>query len=304
MAILVSKKTKVLIQGITGSEGSRAAREMITYGTNVVAGVTPGKGGRTLRQAQGKSATPIYNTVREALQKHPTINASLIVVPAPFAADAAREAIACGIPLINILTEKIPVHNVAVVIQEARTRGVLVVGPSSVGIISPHTSKIGAIGSSDIARRVFSRGHIGVISKSGGMTSEISRIVTDAGFGQSTAVGIGGDVLIGATFLDIARLFEKDTQTKAIVIFGEIGGTYEEELAEAMMKKDITKPVIALIAGGFGSTLPQGTVLGHAGAIVSKGKGSADSKIKKLKKAGAHTVKQPEDIVRALKKYA
>lgn len=300
MAILVSKKTKVLIQGITGTEGSRAAYEMIAYGTHVVAGVTPGKGGRT----QGKSAVPIYNTVREALHKHPDINASLVAVPAAFAADAAREAIACRIPLINILTEKIPVHDVAVVIQEAREHGVLVVGPSSVGIISPHTSKLGAIGSSDIARRVFSRGHIGVISKSGGMTSEISRVLTDAGFGQSTAVGIGGDVLIGATFLDIARLFEKDKQTKAIVIFGEIGGTYEEELAEAMMNNDITKPVVALIAGGFGSTLPQGTVLGHAGAIVSKGKGSADSKIKKLKKAGAYVVKQPEDIVRALKKYA
>ncbi len=294
MSILVSKKTAVLIQGITGGEGSRATREMIAYGTNVVAGVTPGKGGQKIE------GMPVYNTVREALQKHPEINASLIAVPSLFAADAAREAISNHIPLINILTEKIPVHDVAVVIQEAREHGVIVVGPSSVGIISPHTSKIGAIGSSDIARRVFSLGTVGVISKSGGMTSEISRILTDAGIGQSTAVGIGGDVLIGATFVDLAKLFEKDTQTKAIVIFGEIGGTYEEELAEAISSKEITKPVVALIAGGFGKALPKGTVLGHAGAIVNPGKGSAESKIKLLKKAGAHIAKQPEDIAKIL----
>lgn len=296
MSILVSKKTRVLIQGITGGEGSRAAREMISYGTNVVAGVTPGKGGQ---KVEGK--IPVYNTVREALKKHPNINASLVAVPALFAADAAREAIAMGIPLVNILTEKIPVHEVGVVIKEAREKNVLVVGPSSVGIISPHTSKIGAIGSSDVAKRVFSKGNVGVISKSGGMTAEISRILTDSGIGQSTSVGIGGDILIGATFLDLARLFQKDKQTKAIVIFGEIGGTYEEELAEAIGKREITKPVVALIAGGFGKALPQGTVLGHAGAIVSQGKGSAESKIKALKKAGAHVVKRPEDIPSVLK---
>ncbi|OGY33291.1 MAG: hypothetical protein A3D99_03105 [Candidatus Andersenbacteria bacterium RIFCSPHIGHO2_12_FULL_45_11] len=297
MSILISKKTFVLVQGITGGEGSRAAREMILYGTNVIAGVTPGKGGQIT-----EDKIPVYNTVREALAKHPEINASLIAVPSLFAADAAREAIANNIPLVNILTEKIPVHDVAVVIKEAREAGVLVIGPSSVGIISPHTSKIGAIGSSDIARRVFSPGPVGVISKSGGMTSEISRILTDAGIGQSTAVGIGGDVLLGATLADIARLFQKDKQTKAIVIFGEIGGTYEEELAEAIINNEITKPVVALVAGGFGKALPQGTVLGHAGAIVSQGKGSAESKIRALKKAGVHIAKQPEDIAKILKR--
>lgn len=297
MAILISKKTVVLVQGITGSEGSRAAREMLAYGTNVVAGVTPGKGGQIT-----EDTIPVYNTVREALTKHPEINVSLIAVPSLFAADAAREAIVNNIPLINILTEKIPVHDVAVVIQEAQEAGVLVVGPSSVGIISPHTSKVGAIGSSDIAMRVFSPGNVGVISKSGGMTSEISRILTDAGIGQSTAIGIGGDVLLGATFVDIAKLFQKDKQTKAIVIFGEIGGTYEEELAEAIINKEITKPLVALIAGGFGKALPQGTVLGHAGAIVNPGKGSAESKIKMLKQAGVHIAKQPEDIIGIIKK--
>jgi succinyl-CoA synthetase alpha subunit len=297
MSILISKKTVVLVQGITGGEGSRAAREMAAYGTRIAAGVTPGKGGQ-----KTEDGVQVYNTVQEALKKHPDINASLVAVPAPFAADAAREAIAHRIPLINILTEKIPVHHVATVIAEARAAGVTVVGPSSVGIISPNKGKIGAVGSSDVAKRVFSSGPVGVISKSGGMTAEISRILTDTGIGQSTAIGIGGDILIGSTFADLAKLFEKDPQTKVIAIFGEIGGTYEEELAEAMLKKEITKPVVALIAGGFGKALPQGTVLGHAGAIVSQGKGSAESKVRSLKKAGAHIAKQPEDISKIIQK--
>ncbi|MEX1112569.1 MAG: succinate--CoA ligase subunit alpha [Candidatus Andersenbacteria bacterium] len=297
MSILVDKHTVALIQGITGHEGSRAASEMLHYNTPVIAGVTPGKGGQ-----KTEHGIPVYNSVEEALRRHPTINASLIAVPPRFAADAAMEAIWNSIPLVNILTEKIPVADVSRIIALGRQQGVQVIGPSSVGIISPTQAKIGAIGASELVNRVFKKGSVGVISKSGGMTAEISRIITEAGLGQSTAIGIGGDVLLGTTFLDCARLFEKDKQTKAIVIFGEVGGSYEEELADAIAAKEITKPVIALIAGDFSHSLPQGTVLGHAGAIVSQGKGSAKSKIRSLKKAGALIATTPENIPVLLKK--
>ncbi|MCP6719493.1 MAG: succinate--CoA ligase subunit alpha, partial [Patescibacteria group bacterium] len=281
MSILVNKKTKVLVQGITGKEGARATKEMLSYGTQVLAGVTPGKGGIKIE------GVPVFNTVREAVKKHPEINACFIVVPAPFALDAALESIYQKIPLVNVLTEKVPVYNVAKMIDMAKQYKVRIVGPSSIGIISPQEGKIGSIGSSDIAYRVFSKGSVGIISKSGGMTAEISRILTDAGLGQSTVIGIGGDSLVGSDFLDIALEFEKDEQTKVLVIFGEIGGVYEEKLANAIKEGTIKKPLVALIAGGFSKNLPKDTVLGHAGAIVSKGQGSAVSKVKALKKARA-----------------
>lgn len=296
MSILVDSNTRVVIQGITGSEGARAAHDMITYGTKVVAGVTPGKGGQTT--ADG---VPVYDTVFEAIQKHPDINFSFIAVPAPFVLDAALEAIHAPIKIIDILTEKVPVHDVAKIIAYARQRNTTVIGPSSVGILSPGQGKVGSIGSGEIAERVFQPGPIGVISKSGGMTAEISRILTDAGLGQSTAVGIGGDILVGFDFLDLALLFEEDNDTQAIVIFGEVGGVYEEKLAEAIADGRITKPVVALIAGDFGEKLPHGTVLGHAGAIVAPGRGSAKSKIQVLKKAGALIAKNPEEIPNLVK---
>lgn len=302
MSILVGKKTFVLVQGITGKEGGRAAKEMVSYGTKVLAGVTPGKGG--IKTGEG---IPVFNTVSQALEKFPKINATLIAVPAPFVLDAALEAMwptSAGnrISLINILTEKVPVANVATMIRYASHFKVQIVGPSSVGILSPSKAKIGSIGSGAIADRVFMLGCVGVVSKSGGMTAEISKILTEAGLGQSTVVGIGGDLLIGSDFLDLALEFEKDRQTKALVIFGEVGGTYEEKLAEAITKRQITKPVIALIAGRFSEKLPQDTVLGHAGAIVSKGKGSAQSKIRALKKAGALIANTPEEIPQLVRK--
>lgn len=297
MSILIDKKTVVLIQGITGHEGARTANEMQAYGTKVVAGVTPGKGGQKVA-----GNIPVYNTVAEALAAHSAINASLITVPAAFAADAALEAITHHLPLVNILTEKMPVADVTRVIYWAKHYGVTLVGPSSVGIITPRQTKLGAIAAVELADRVFTPGPIGVISKSGGMTAELSRILTDAGLGQSTAVGIGGDIMLGTTFLDCARLFQKDKETKALVIFGEVGGVYEEQLAEALRTKEITKPVVALIAGDFSKLLPRGTVLGHAGAIVTGQQGSAKSKIAALKKAGARISKSPEDIPRLVKK--
>jgi len=291
MAILINKDTKVLIQGITGKEGGKAAREMTKYGTLVYAGVSPGKGGEKTPEG-----IPVFNSVKEALQKFPEINASLIVVPPAFAASAVIESIENSIPLVDILTEKIPVFDVAKFIALARKRGVKIVGPSSVGILVPGVIKIGSIGSSLIATKIFEPGSIGVVSKSGGMTAEISRILTEAGLGQSTVVGIGGDQLIGSDFSDILLEFEKDEETKAVVIFGEVGGTYEEQLAEKIKNGQIKKPVVCLIAGRFAETLPEDSVLGHAGAIINKGRGSAESKIKALKNAGALIAENPEEI--------
>jgi succinyl-CoA synthetase alpha subunit len=295
MSILVNKNTIVLVQGITGKEGSRAAREMRSYGTVVAAGVTPGKGGESI------DGTPVYNSVAEALQSHPTLNATLIAVPGKFVRAAAEEAIRAHIPLINILSERVPVADVAYVLALARQQGVTVVGPSSVGVISPNEAKMGSIGSGGMAAKVFTPGPIGVISKSGGMTSEISRVLSDAGLGQSTALGIGGDPLVGLDFLDTALLFECDPQTKALVIFGEVGGTYEERLAEGLSNGVVTKPTVALIAGVFAESLPMGTTLGHAGAIIEGERSKASSKIMRLKAAGAHVAETPEDIVDILK---
>ena len=298
MAILINKNTKVLVQGITGKEGMRATKEMRLYGTRVLAGVTPGKGGEIVE------GIPVFNSVAEALQKFPEINTSLITVPAPFVLDAALEAMNSKIPLINILSEKVPVQDVATIISFARQNNIQIIGPSSVGIISPGQGKIGSIGGAELIDKIFSAGNVGIISKSGGMTAEISNTLTAAGIGQSTVVGLGGDVLIGSDFLDIALQFEKDQDTKIIVIFGEVGGTYEEKLADAIKNKLITKPVIALIAGQFAENLPQDTVLGHAGAIVNKGQGTANGKIKALKQAGALIAQTVEDIPRIIREIS
>lgn len=294
MPILVSKKTRVLVQGITGKEGARAAAEMRDYGTKVLAGVTPGKGGQKV------DGVPVYDTVAEAIRKHPTINTSLVVVPGAFVKDAVMEAIAGGIALINVLSEHVPVADVAGMVAYARAKNSLIVGPSSVGIISPGQGKLGSIGSGGVAR-VFQPGPVGVISKSGGMTAELSSILTQAGIGQSTAMGIGGDTLIGADFVDIMRLFQKDPKTKAVVLFGEVGGTFEEQAAQMILDKKFTKPVIAFVAGKFSRDLPQGTTLGHAGAIVSEDKGSYDSKIKMFKKAGAYLPETLDDLAATVK---
>jgi succinyl-CoA synthetase alpha subunit len=295
--ILVNKNTRVVVQGITGKEGSRAAREMLAYGTHVCAGVTPGKGGEVT--AEG---VPIFNTVKAAVKKFPEINTALIAVPGKFVGAAGEESIAANIPLINILSERVPLLHVARLIALARNNGVRIVGPSSVGILSPGICKIGSIGSSGLAEKIFLSGNVGVISKSGGMTAEISRMLTENGIGQSTVIGIGGDPLIGSDFRDIALLFEKDPETKAIVIFGEVGGTYEDTLAGAIITREVSKPVIALIAGVFAESLPWGTALGHAGAIIEGDKGKASTKIAALKAAGAHIAQTPEDIVAILKK--
>lgn len=289
MSILVDKNTRVLIQGITGSEGSRACQEMLSYGTKVLAGVTPGKGGQKVEEIR------VYDTVKEALRRHRDVNTSLIAVPAAFAKDAALEAIDAGVPLIDILTEHVPTQDSAFILHYARLRGVRVVGPSSVGIISPGKAKIGSIGSSEISR-VFRAGPVGLISKSGGMTAEIASVLSARGLGQSTVIGMGGDQIIGSDFVDLLKLFAEDRETRAVVLFGEIGGTYEEQAAEFIIRSGFRKPVVALLAGKFSSRLPRETILGHAGAIVARGRGSYESKIKALKSAGVVIAESVEEI--------
>src|SRR3989344_1406272 len=289
MAILVTEKTKILVQGITGKEGSKVALQMQNYGTKVLAGVTPGKGGQEVH------GVPVYNTVAEALENHPGINTSFVAVPNFTAFGAIKEAVEAQIALINILTEHIPIQDTAKAITLARQNGVKIVGPSSIGIISPGIGKVGSIGGDD-PRGVFRKGNVGVISKSGGMASEVSWILTKNGIGQSTVIGIGGDILTGSTFADLLLEFEKDEQTKAVIIFGEIGGTYEEEAAEAIKSGKITKKVIAFISGLFAENLPSGTKLGHAGAIVYGDKGSYNSKINALESAGVKIAKTPDEI--------
>ena len=296
MAILVTEKTKVLIQGITGKEGSKVALQMRNYGTKVLAGVTPGKGGQEVH------GVPVYNTIAEALENHPGINTSFISVPNFASFGAMEEAIKSKIALINVLTEHIPIADSAKAIALAKEAGVKIVGPSSIGIISPGIGKVGSIGGDD-PRGVYSKGSVGIISKSGGMASEVSWILTKNGIGQSTVIGIGGDILVGSTFADLLEDFEKDDQTKAVVLFGEIGGTYEEEAAALIKSGKFSKKVVAFVSGLFAESLPQGTKLGHAGAIIYGNKGSYKSKIESLKEAGVEIAKTPDEIPDLIKKY-
>lgn len=295
MAILVDENTRVLIQGITGNEGSRACHEMLRYGTQVLCGVTPGKKG------QNVEGVPVYNTVSDALEKHPEVNTSLIIVPPQFVKNASLEVMEAGIKFINILTEYVLPRDSSIMVAIAKKLGVRIVGPSSVGIISPGKGKVGSIGSGEI-QDVFTPGPIGVISKSGGMTAELAYVLTHAGWGQSTAIGIGGDIIAGSDYIDLLPLFEADTETKAVVMFGEVGGTYEEDVAEYIQAGKFTKPVIAIVGGRFTDKLAQGVVLGHAGAIVSKGKGGYNSKIAALKSAGVYIAETVEQIPELLKK--
>lgn len=296
MSILIDATTRVLIQGITGKEGSRAAHDMIRYGTSVIAGVTPGKGGILT-----EDGIPVFNSVHESRTAFPEINATVLAVPARFARQAACDAIEEHIPLVNIFTEGMPVADVAQLLRLARDNHVRVVGPSSVGIVSPGVAKLGSIGGG-AASSMFRKGPVGVISKSGGMTAEISRILTEHSIGQSTVLGIGGDIIICSDFLSIAKEFERDSETKALVIFGEVGGVYEHLLAEAIIKGEITKPVIALIAGRFSDHLPEHTAFGHAGAIVKGENETATAKINALSRAGAQIAYTPEEIPILLKK--
>lgn len=282
MSILINEDTKAVVQGITGREASEKVPEMIDYGTDVIAGVTPGKAGEEV------AGVPVYDTVKEALDQYPEINSSLIYVP-PFAAkDAAMEAMENDIKLLNIITERIPTKDAWEIYEKARQKNVTIVGPTSVGIISPGKSKLGPIGGSE-PEKVYKPGKVGVVSKSGGMTTETSWVVRQAGYGVSTAAGLGGDVIAGTTFEDALKMFEEDDQTEAVVMYGELGGTYEEKAAELLENKVFTKPLIAFIAGKFTEDMPS-KKYGHAGAIIRGDRGTPSAKEKALEEAGAHVV--------------
>ncbi|GAB6943783.1 succinate--CoA ligase subunit alpha [Vulcanisaeta sp. JCM 14467] len=290
MAILVNENTKVLVQGITGREGSRHAQYMLQYGTKVLAGVTPGKGGQTVH------GVPVFDTVEEALRKFPDINTSIIFVPAQFAADSVYEAIDAGIKLIVIITEHIPIHDALRFVNYAKRKGVTIIGPNCPGVVSPLKSKVGIL-----PNHIYTKsGPVGIVSRSGTLTYEISYHLTQAGIGQSTVVGIGGDPIIGTDMLEVVKMFEEDPETKYIVVIGEIGGTMEERLAQYIGSGKVTKPVVAYISG---RTAPPGKRMGHAGAIVSMGMGSYESKVKAFQEVNVPVARTPTEVVKLIKQY-
>jgi succinyl-CoA synthetase alpha subunit len=284
LSVLVDKNTRLIVQGITGKEGTFHMLQMRDYGTNVVGGVTPGKGGTT------HEGVPVFNTVAEAAGETGA-NASVIYVPPPFAADAIMEAAEAGIPLVVCITEGIPVADMVKVKEYLSDRNTRVIGPNCPGIISPGKCKIGIM-----PGHIHQEGRIGVVSRSGTLTYEAVGQLTALGLGQSTAIGIGGDPIIGTNHTDALRLFEEDEDTDAIVMIGEIGGTAEEDAAE-YAKDNVTKPIVAFIAG---QTAPPGRRMGHAGAIISGGKGTAAEKMSALTAAGIRVVESPADIGRAV----
>ena len=285
MSVLVGKDTRLIVQGFTGSEGTFHAEQMIAYGTPVVGGVTPGKGG------QKHLGLPVFNTVKEAVDQEGA-NTSVIFVPPAFAADAITEAAFAGIKVIICITEGIPVKDMIVAKQVVKSNGATLIGPNCPGVITPGEAKIGIM-----PGNIFTPGPVGVISRSGTLTYEAVDQLTKIGLGQSTAIGIGGDPVIGTTHLDAVKLFQNDPDTEAIVLIGEIGGSAEEEAA-AYIKEHVNKPVVAFIAG---STAPPGRRMGHAGAIISGGKGTAQEKKKALADAGITVVESPAEIGATLK---
>lgn len=283
MAIIIDKNTKVVVQGITGGQGKFHTRTMKDYGTKIVSGTTPGKGGSVVDDIH------VYDNIEEIKEE---INASIIFVPAPFAKDAALEAIDFGLNPVVVITERIPIQDSIEVMRKAEEKNIDVIGPNTPGIISPGKSKMGVMPS-----HVFKEGSVGLISRSGTLTYEIANNLSKAGLGQSTTVGLGGDPVVGLSFVDVLKKFEKDQQTKAVVLVGEIGGN-AEEMAASYIKEGYPKPVVAYIAG---RTAPPGKRMGHAGAIVSGGVGTADSKIKALVEAGVGVAEFPSDVARILK---
>ncbi|MGB7296746.1 MAG: succinate--CoA ligase subunit alpha [Candidatus Aminicenantales bacterium] len=280
MSILIDKKTRVVVQGLTGSEGTFHAQRMIEYGTRVVAGVTPGKGGTRHLEV------PVYNTVAEAVAKEGA-NAAAIFVPPFAAADAIMESTDAGVGVIVCITEGIPTFDMIKAKAYLKGRPVALIGPNTPGIISPGRCKIGIM-----PGHIHTEGSVGIISRSGTLTYEAVQQVGHAGLGQSTAIGIGGDPIVGMKYIDLLKLFKEDKETEAVILIGEIGGTAEEEAAE-YIKKEFTKPVVSFVAG---QTAPPGRRMGHAGAIIAGGKGTAKEKMEALEAAGVFVAKSPADI--------
>ncbi|HXF51785.1 MAG TPA: CoA-binding protein [Dehalococcoidia bacterium] len=294
MSILINKETTFIIQGITGREAVNMTRECLDYGSKIVGGVTPGRGGRDVY------GVPVYDTVREITDRT-RVDATVITVPAAFARDAAFEAIDAGIKLLVIVTERIPRGEVAQIVEFASMRGARVIGPNCLGILSPGEAKVGGLGGrAEDARKAYMPGPVGVMSRSGGMTTEICNTLTAAGLGQSTAISIGGDAIIGSTYAELMPLFEADPQTKAIVIYSEPGGPMEAQLAAYIQERRPRLPVVAFMAGRFMDEMP-GMRFGHAGTIVEGRQDSAAEKIRRMQEAGisvAEEISQIPELVR------
>ncbi|EKP95851.1 succinate--CoA ligase subunit alpha [Thermaerobacter subterraneus] len=284
MAILIDERTRVVVQGITGHQGSFHTGQMIEYGTRVVAGVSPGKEGQEVK------GVPVYDTVEAAVEKHGA-TASVIFVPAPFTKDAVLEALEAGIKLVVVITEHVPLHDAMEIMARARLKGATIIGPNTFGVISPGKSKIGIM-----PNQIYTPGRVGIVARSGTLSYEIAASLSQAGFGQSTVVGMGGDRVVGLSFIDVLKMFEQDRETEAVVLVGEIGGTAEEEAAEYI--KGMSKPVVAYLAGKHA---PPGKRMGHAGAIIERGRGTYQSKVEALEAAGAWVAALPwqvADLVR------
>lgn len=280
MSIYIDKQTRVLIQGITGKQGSFHAGQMIAYGTKIVGGISPGKGGQTVE------GVPVFDTVFEALEKQP-VDASILFIPAPYAKDAALEALDAGVKIIVLIPEHIPLHDAMEIMAYARQKEAVIVGPNTFGLVSSGSCKIGIM-----PNRYFIPGPVGVVSRSGTLCYEIVGHLTDSNIGTTTVVGLGGDRVVGLNFIDVLEKFEEDPATKMIILVGEIGGSSEEEAAQ-YIANSMTKPVIAYLAG---RSAPPGKRMGHAGAIIERGRGTFESKVKALSEAGVKVAELPMEI--------
>jgi succinyl-CoA synthetase alpha subunit len=294
MAILIDENTKVLIQGITGREGSARARFMLDYGTKVLCGITPGRGGSEVW------GVPVYNTIKEAVEAHGRIDASVTFVTGQQVKEAVVEAIEAGIKFIVAPAERVPLHDSLEMITLARKKGTRILGPGSLGLLSAEKAAIGWLGGTEeFAKEIFKPGPIGVMSRSGGQTSTVVWSLIEAGMGTTTAIHVGAEPIVGLSFAELLPLFEKDEETKAVVLFGEIGTVAEEEAAEVMKEGRFTKPLVAYIAG---RSLPAGMRFSHASAIIERGRGTAESKIRALEGVGVRVVERPQEIATTLTK--
>jgi len=294
MAIIIDENTKVIVQGITGREGSLRSRYMKNYGTKVVAGTSPGRGGEEV------DGIPVYNTVKEAVRAQGAIDMSVTFIPGPGLKTAVLEAIDAGVKYIVAPVERVPLHDIMEMVLVASKSGVMIIGPGSIGIMSPGKAVAGWLGGNvQWANKLFQPGPIGVLSRSGGESGTVPWVLKNGGFGVSTAIHTGTEPILGVSFADLLLLFEKDEQTLAVAAFGEIGGSQEEEAAEVIKAGKVTKPFIIYIAG---TAAPEGQRFSHASAIVERGRGSVQSKVKALREAGAYPVETPKEIVPTLKK--
>jgi len=296
MAMLADEDTRIIVQGITGREAVTFTKDMIDYGSKVVAGVTPGKGGQTIH------GVPVFDTVYQAVREH-SAEASVVSVPPAMVKGAALEALSNGIELLVIVTERVPQRDTLEVLEVARADGAVVIGPNTLGMINPHTVKIGMAGGPvEDVKEAYMPGPVGIASRSGGMTTEIANLLTTHGIGQSTCISIGGDPVVGSNFLDLVPLFDKDPDTKAIVLFCEPGGVIEERLSDLVLSEEIKTPIVAFIAGRFVDKMP-GVRFGHAATIVEGTRGTAAGKIERFQKAGIHVAEGLNDIVSILKTF-